>query len=87
MLSCREITELSTAYAERELPWMDRVRFVMHLSMCRNCRRYVKQLRLTIDAVGRVPLPAPRPTPEERRALLRTFRDWKKKDRGEPVDP
>ncbi len=78
MLSCREITELATAYAEGALPFRDRVRFLMHLSMCSNCRRYVKQLRLTVDAVGRVAQPVLKPTPEATEALLRTFRNWKK---------
>lgn len=86
MLSCREITELATAYAERALPFLDHVRFLMHVSMCSDCRRYVKQLRLTVDAVGRVPRPAPKPTPETREALLRTFRNWKK-DQGDPPAP
>jgi len=84
MLSCKEITELATAYAEGALPFMDRVRFVMHLSMCAGCRRYVKQLRLTVDAVGLVTQPAPEPTPEEQEALLRTFRNWKKGQGGPP---
>jgi len=86
MLSCREVIELATAYAERALPFMARMRFLMHLSMCGNCRRYVKQLRLTVDAVGRVRQPAPEPTPGTREALLRTFRNWKK-DQGDPPTP
>jgi hypothetical protein len=86
MLSCREITELATAYAERALPFMDRVRFLMHLSMCTHCRRYVKQLRLAVDVSGRVSLPTPKPTPETKEALLRTFRGWQG-GRGRPPTP
>lgn len=78
MLSCREITELVTAYTEGALPFTDRVRFLMHLSMCKHCRRYVKQVRLTVDAAGRASLPTPTPNAETREALLRTFRNWKK---------
>ena len=85
MLSCREMTELATAYAERALPLMDRIHFLMHLSMCRHCRRYVKQLRLTIDATGRVPLPVPKPSPATQDALLRAFRKWKKGHGGPPT--
>lgn len=77
MLSCREITELATAYAEGALPLGDRMRFLMHLSMCRHCRRYVQQLKLTIRTVGCLPRPVDPPSAEVREALLRQFRNWK----------
>ncbi|MFO0601127.1 MAG: zf-HC2 domain-containing protein [Myxococcaceae bacterium] len=79
MLSCREITELATAYAEGKLPWADRLRFLMHLSMCKHCRLYVKQLKLTVKAVGSLPRPVEPPAPEVRAALLRQFESWKTK--------
>ena len=79
MLSCREITELATAYAEGELSFGDRMRFFMHISMCKHCRLYVRQLRLTIQAVGSLPKPAEPPPPEVREALLKQFRNWKPK--------
>ena len=47
MLTCKEITELVTDYAEGNLSFMDRVRFQMHIGMCRNCRRYVRQVKAT----------------------------------------
>lgn len=84
MLSCREITELATAYTEGELGFMERGRFLMHLAMCQHCRRYLRQLRLTIDATGRVPLPAPKPTPQTQAALMSTFKNWKNSDPPKP---
>ncbi|MBX7113549.1 MAG: zf-HC2 domain-containing protein [Myxococcaceae bacterium] len=86
MLSCREITELATAYTERALPFTERIRFWVHLSMCKHCRRYVKQLRLTIDATGQVMFPLPKPSPQTQAALLRTFQNWKKGP-GKPPSP
>ncbi len=77
MLSCREITELATAYTEGALPFMTRWKFRLHLSMCGPCRRYVKQLRLTAATLGHLPQPPPEPSPEAREALLKTFRNWR----------
>ncbi len=82
MLSCREITELATAYAEGALSFADRWRFRVHLAMCGTCRRYVKQLELTKAVLGRVPQPPPEPSPETREALLKAFRGWQKPPSG-----
>lgn len=82
MLSCREITELATAYAEGALPFGEKMRFFMHISMCKHCRLYVKQLRLTVRAVGSLPKPVEPPSPEAREALLKQFRNWKSKRDG-----
>lgn len=76
MLSCREITELATEYAEGSMAFSDRVRFLMHLSMCRHCRRYVRQLKATVRTVGR--MVAPPPSPETKAALLEQFKNWKR---------
>lgn len=81
MLSCREITELTTAYTERVLPFGERARFMLHVSICKGCRQYVRQISLIVNAVGRAPRPAPKP--ETRQALLRAFRNWK----GDPPAP
>ena len=75
MLTCKEITELVTAYAEGRLGLLDRLRFQLHLGMCRHCRRYVRQLEATARALGR--LPEPEIPPELRDELLRRFDGWK----------
>jgi anti-sigma factor RsiW len=75
MLSCKEITELVTAYAEGQLSFTDRLRFRLHIGMCRNCRAYVRQMKATVAALGK--LPAPELTPELRDELLRRFDGWK----------
>lgn len=75
MMSCREITELVTAYAEGQLRLADRIRFTMHIGMCRHCRRYVRQLRATAKALGKLPPPE---IPADLEAeLLRRFDGWK----------
>lgn len=75
MLTCRELTELVTNYLEGRLSLADRVRFEMHLAMCRHCRAYVQQMRLTIAALGRIP---DEPASQELcNHLLDRFRHWK----------
>ena len=52
MLTCQELTELVTEYAEGRMSLGRRMEFWMHLAMCRHCRAYVEQLRATVRAVG-----------------------------------
>jgi hypothetical protein len=40
-LSCKELVELVTDYAEDRLPLDVRARFEMHLGYCASCRVYV----------------------------------------------
>jgi putative zinc finger protein len=55
MPSCKEITEHSSDYLDRNLPWWKRPGYRLHLMMCVNCRRYVEQLKLTVSAIGKSP--------------------------------
>ena len=83
MLTCRELTELVTDYLEGRLPFMDRLRFRLHLGMCRHCRAYLDQIKQTIRTLGGVPsegIP-----PDVRDALLARFRDWKRS--GKIISP
>jgi predicted anti-sigma-YlaC factor YlaD len=75
MLTCKEITELVTDYAEGHLGVLDRMRFRLHLGMCINCRAYVRQLRATAKALGK--LPEPEIPPELQAELMRRFEGWK----------
>ncbi len=76
MLTCKEITELVTEYAEGNLSFTDRLRFRMHIAMCRNCRRYVRQVKATAVALGM--LPQPEMSPDLEQELLRRFESWKR---------
>jgi anti-sigma factor ChrR (cupin superfamily) len=76
MLTCKEITDLVTEYAEGNLSLMDRIRFQMHIGMCRNCRRYVRQVKATAGALGL--LPPPDVPPELELELRARFERWKK---------
>lgn len=59
MPSCKEITEHSSDYIDRKLPWWKRPGYWLHLAMCVHCRRYLTQLKLTISTIGKLPDAAP----------------------------
>ena len=76
-LTCKEFTEAITDCLEGDLTFAQRVRFQMHLGMCMGCRRYLRQMKLTIRTLGRLPEePIP---PAVRDELLQRFRTWKAK--------
>lgn len=73
-MTCREMVELVTDYLEERLPGPERARFEAHLELCRGCRAYLDQMRVTIQALGRLP---EEPLPADIEAeLMRAFRDW-----------
>lgn len=76
MLTCRELTDLVTDYLEGRQTFVERLRFQMHVGMCRHCRAYLQQVKQTIRALGELP-PEPIP-PDVQQALLERFRDWKR---------
>lgn len=83
MLTCQQMVELMTNYVERRLPFADRVRFQMHIGMCRHCREYLRQMRLVAAALGHLtPADAPPMSDELAGELLARFRTWT--DRPQP---
>jgi len=74
MITCQQVTELCTAWAEGQLGLLDRLRFQVHLGLCRNCRVYLRQLRATSRALGK--LPEPELPAALREELLRRFDAW-----------
>jgi anti-sigma factor RsiW len=80
-LTCQELAELVTDYLEGALPFRQRWRFRLHIAGCRNCTRYVEQMRTTIAVTGRIR--AEDIAPEVRDELLAAFRGWKA---GGPAD-
>jgi anti-sigma factor RsiW len=74
-LACQELVELVTAYFDGGLSRSDRRRFRRHISGCDNCTAYVEQMRLVIEASGR--LTEDDLEPAARRELLEAFRGWR----------
>ena len=80
-MMCNEFVELVTDYFEGKLSAHDHERFEEHIRECFWCERYLEQMRVTIEIVGR--LEEDDLTPDAKDALLHAFRDWK---RGRPSD-
>ncbi|MBI5607907.1 MAG: zf-HC2 domain-containing protein [Deltaproteobacteria bacterium] len=74
MMTCAQLTELVTDYAEGRLPWRQRIVFQLHLGMCGHCRRYLQQVRQTVRLTGQLP-PEPMP-PATKAELLDRFASW-----------
>jgi predicted anti-sigma-YlaC factor YlaD len=75
-LTCKEFVEVVTDYLEGALSFTDRMRFHLHLGVCRGCRAYLRQIKQTIQTLDRLPVQPP--PPEVREALIERFRNWKR---------
>jgi anti-sigma factor RsiW len=80
-MPCQELVELVTAYFDGSLSRRDRRRFRAHISGCDHCTAYVEQMRLMIQATGR--LTEGDIAPGARDELLAAFRGWSE-GRAEP---
>ncbi|HEX6819644.1 MAG TPA: zf-HC2 domain-containing protein [Ktedonobacterales bacterium] len=76
-LSCQELVELVTLYLDHALSAEDAARFDEHLSLCRGCRTYLDQMRVTISTLGALPREGLQP--DMRARLMDAFRDWKRR--------
>ena len=75
-LTCQELVELVTDYLEGALSAREQARFERHIAGCPHCTIYLEQMRVTIRALGRVPVetvPA-----RARDELLSAFEEWKR---------
>lgn len=71
---CREAVELVTDYLEGALSARDRARLEAHLADCPHCTEYLRQIRVTIDALGRVEPESL--SAEARDELVALYRRW-----------
>ncbi|MBI5855606.1 MAG: zf-HC2 domain-containing protein [Nitrospirae bacterium] len=71
-LTCKEWVEMVTNYLEGALSLWQRIRFHLHLGLCKGCRHYLQQMRVSIKAARMLPREAaPAHVREE---LIRRFR-------------
>jgi anti-sigma factor RsiW len=74
-LVCRDAVALMAAYLDDALTGPDRDRLEVHLAECPHCSEYLAQLRVTIDALGRVEVDA---LPDEAvDDLVALYRRWR----------
>lgn len=88
MLTCQQITELVTDYVEGRMSFGDRMRFQMHVGMCKHCRAYLRQMKATVAALGKLPEDTAMPD-DVRDELAKRFAAWSAargdKKKPEPV--
>ncbi len=51
MLSCKEVAQQASDYIDQQYSWRQRMAFRLHLCICSNCRRYINQLRSSIESL------------------------------------
>jgi hypothetical protein len=72
MLRCREVVAYGDALLEGEVSGLRRLGLRFHLLLCHRCRRYLRQLRLLRQTLGRLARPISR---ERVDALMRVIKD------------
>ena len=55
MLSCKQLVLRSSDFLDRQLTLRESLLIRTHLVMCINCRRFIRQLRLTQRVVQQLP--------------------------------
>ena len=55
MISCEELTDRVTDYLDGRLPMGQKMGTWLHLALCHHCRRYIRQMKQTIDLVSELP--------------------------------
>jgi anti-sigma factor RsiW len=73
-LVCQQVVELVTDYLEGTMSRSERRRFDTHLRACPNCSAYLRQMRATIQAMGRLSTDDVAPAALDE--LTEMFRHW-----------
>ena len=79
MMNCEQVTKAAGDLIERRLKLRERLGALMHIAMCKGCRAYIEQFRLTLLALRSLPQPVPVPPSD---LLLERFRHETRKRSG-----
>ena len=52
MLNCKTMAKKASEYIDRDLSFMARLNFTLHLILCVHCRKYISQMRTTIKTLN-----------------------------------
>ncbi len=55
MLSCKELVAHSSDYLDGQLNLRERLGVRAHLAMCRHCRRFIRQMKVTQAVLRQLP--------------------------------
>lgn len=72
---CRQAVALMSDYLDDRLPTGDALRLEAHLAGCPHCSEYLRQLRLTLDALGRID--PDDVAPEVLEEIVDIYRQWR----------
>lgn len=78
-IECRQLVELVTDYLEDALDGATRAELEAHLHLCDACAEYVRQMRITLQMVGSVPLESL--SESTKSDLLAAFRGFRPSER------
>ncbi len=59
MFKCKDIGYRATEYLAGEMTLTQRVQFRLHLSICRNCQRFMQQINLLTQTLPQHTFPEP----------------------------
>jgi hypothetical protein len=51
MITCKEVSQEAHEFLDGEMTLSRRLNLITHLVICKHCRRYIKELRLTLRAL------------------------------------
>ncbi|MEX2488073.1 MAG: zf-HC2 domain-containing protein [Pseudomonadales bacterium] len=57
MITCKQVYETASDYMDTSSSLTTRIWLRLHLMMCKHCRRYVHQLRITSSATAHLDKP------------------------------
>lgn len=83
MISCDQVTKAAGDFLERKLRWRRRLEVLMHIAMCKGCRTYIEQFRLTLLGLRALPQPSPTPPSED---LMEQFRRQAREREKKPTN-
>ena len=55
MLSCKDLVAQSSDFLEGQLSLRERLEVRAHLAMCRHCRRFIRQMKVTQRVLRQLP--------------------------------
>lgn len=55
MLTCKQLVENSSDYLDARLPLRGRLSVRLHLAMCVNCRRFIRQMKVGQALIRQLP--------------------------------
>ena len=74
MLSCRDVSNLSSDYLNKDLPLRTRMAVRLHLWMCMGCTRYYAQMRGTLDMLRKLGREETKVSADRAREIFRSSR-------------